>query len=396
PPTTTRPPTTTAPPTTTTSQQCLPIGLLVTPSTVSIGNQLTIQAVSYYPYVWVRIRNAENNNEEIPGTVCNNCFECTDCSSPAPYVWTWRPIATSQGSYQIYFIGSLVDPPNPNSWCPSNVVSYSIVTTPGTTAPTPTQTPPPPTTTLTTTTTAPTPTQTTPVSATPTVGTTRPSTTTLPPPNLFIKLKGDYDRTFEYSKLFINNEDKGKICENCNINCSLQEPIEAASLYINLDKYCSDESGKGIIEIKFVDSDQVNECPSTYKVCLKLEQEYCCERTCLEQKCKYVAFDCDNWSCLDLKDFMIKRVECRDEECNVLILRNVINSKLKGSIIIYDNDNGKIYYLGVFDIPEKFVGLRVVRLAKVDDCENGDLKIVLNIIKGNEIIYTLRAGEYIC
>ncbi|MCS7135236.1 MAG: hypothetical protein NZ893_02245 [Candidatus Aenigmarchaeota archaeon] len=131
---TTRPPTTTAPPTTTTSQQCLPIGLLVTPSTVSIGNQLTIQAVSYYPYVWVRIRNAENNNEEIPGTVCNNCFECTDCSSPAPYVWTWRPIATSQGSYQIYFIGSLVDPPNPNSWFPSNVVSYSIVTTPGTTA----------------------------------------------------------------------------------------------------------------------------------------------------------------------------------------------------------------------------------------------------------------------
>ncbi|MEM5777906.1 MAG: hypothetical protein QXJ06_05735, partial [Candidatus Aenigmatarchaeota archaeon] len=216
-------------------------------------------------------------------------------------------------------------------------------------------------------------------------------------PNLFIKLKGDYDMPFEYTRIYINSEDKGKICENCNINCNVNEPLTANATNIDINKYCGDESGRGIIKIDFVDSSQVNECNSEYKVCIKLDKEYCCDIKCTDENCKrYVAFDCDSWSCLELKNIMFKDVSCDNKKCNIRVLRNILNSKIRGIIILFDEKNGRIYYLGIFDLNENFIGLKTVNLRKIEECSNIKLKIMINLFKENNLIESLKVGEMNC
>jgi len=233
-----------------------------------------------------------------------------------------------------------------------------------------------------------------------TVRTTTHPTTTLPP-NIFISLKGDYDMSFEYTTLFINGKKVQNLCKDCKINCNLQEPELVETGRIDVDNYCTDEDS--FIEFSFIDSKQVNECPSTYKVCINMEDEqHCCETTCEDEDCEnYVAFDCDTWECVKLKKIMVKRFSCSKApdkriKCNFNVVRNKLNERATISILLFDEKNGKIYYASTQNLDKNYIGRKTIYLQKVSDCEDKDLQVVLNIFSNNILIYTQNFGRFRC
>jgi len=205
---------------------------------------------------------------------------------------------------------------------------------------------------------------------------------------------------FEYATLLINDKNQGKICDNeeCNASCDIDKPVNVTSMKIDINDLCSDQSGKGIIKISFNDNPQVNDCNSYYEACINVgEEEHCCSRECEDETCeRYVAFDCDTWQCIDLKDIMVKNVECEKNKCNVKIFRNVHKTNIKGTIIVYDENNGKIYYLGNFTLGAGSTGTKTANLRKVNECENKNLKIMLTFFKNNNIISRIQSGEFTC
>jgi len=221
--------------------------------------------------------------------------------------------------------------------------------------------------------------------------------------NMIVYLKGDYDMSFEYTSLFINQEKNEDLCKDCKINCNTPQPEFVIEKPINIDKYCSDESGGGFIEFLFVDSLQANECPPQYKVCLNItNKKYCCEKTCDDDDCKnYVAFDCDTWGCVDLKNIMIKNFLCSKTsgnkiKCDFNVARNKIDNKTDIVILLFDEENGKIYYISREQMNEKYIGRKTLYMEKISDCEDKTLQIVLNIFNKNKLIYNKNFGEFRC
>jgi hypothetical protein len=206
--------------------------------------------------------------------------------------------------------------------------------------------------------------------------------------------------SYEYTTLFINGKKAQDICKDCNITCSIQEPELAAIGRIDVDNYCGEN---GFIEFSFVDSKQVNECPSTYKVCLNIsDKQTCCETTCEEEECdNYVAFDCDTWECAKLKKIMIKGFSCSKTadgrvKCNFNIIRNKLNESATISILMFKEKNGKIYYASTGSLDKGYIGRKTLYLQKVNECQDKELQIVLNIFSNNRLIYTEKFGRFRC
>jgi hypothetical protein len=211
--------------------------------------------------------------------------------------------------------------------------------------------------------------------------------------NVKIKLIGDYDGGFEYTTLFINGKQNRVLCKNCTVSCKTEKPKEVESFYLDIEKYCGEEEGSGFIDFYFKDNSQVDECFSTYEVCINLtNKEYCCRKECNEEGCMpSIAFDCDSFDCIDLKDLIIKDIKCSSSwekvKCNIQVKRNIINSDLTVSLILYNEDNGNIYYMSKGTINSKSTGLKTFYLKKINDCNNRNVKLAINIFKGNELIY---------
>ncbi|MBU5688342.1 MAG: hypothetical protein KQA31_02975 [Candidatus Aenigmarchaeota archaeon] len=212
-----------------------------------------------------------------------------------------------------------------------------------------------------------------------------------------IKLKGDYDKSFEYSTIYLNGEKLKEVCRDCDVNCNLQNTKQVDEIKnIDIDKYCEET---GYIQIAFADSAQVDECGSVYEACINMtntNKEYCCQIKCDEEDCQnYVAFDCDSFNCINLQDIGIKQAICDTNKCNIRIFRNVLNKQVQISILFYDKD-GVIYYKTSGNINKNFIGLKTFYLNNVNDCENNNLEIKINIIDGENLILTKKVGEIKC
>ena len=220
-------------------------------------------------------------------------------------------------------------------------------------------------------------------------------------PNVFVKLKGDYDMGFEYTELFVNGKKFTDVCKDCGISCKSPQPQDATEFFIDLDKYCGDESGSGFVSFYFKDSSQVNDCFSAYKVCINVGGEKkCCEKTCEEESCdSTISFDCDDWSCVELKDFMLKGFSCKKDKnkisCTFRVSRNVIDSKLKVSVAAFDEDTGKIYYIGTGEIGNKITGIKTIHLENINECKGKQLTFSL-IVADKKIIHYEKTRGFEC
>jgi len=213
--------------------------------------------------------------------------------------------------------------------------------------------------------------------------------------NLEIKLKGDYDQSYEYSNISIDGK---KIGDACTSACSLCEPSVGFTANINLDQYCSDD---GKLQVTFADSSGVNkDCNAVHEACIYANDKWnCCSLPCGDYGCtNSVIFDCDNWQCPEQEDFMIDSVNCNKNKCSVKIIKNELNEELEIYVYLIEEPSGKIYYSGSETLDENYTGIKDVSLSKLSTCPSGTQLKALIAVYDEDLnnIYNKKGDGFTC